>query len=333
MATAGEVKPDQVADEVGLLFGPLAHEAGHPSHQLLPGGDSRVAVQYLKAIRQHVVQQSKRNFGHLFRSPALKQPDHLRTQIYPFGKLIQQARFAHPGLACDRHRPRFSTLDRQKEGLLQLSQLDLPSDHASLDPLHATCRNPEGARLGTLHQIHRHGFGEALGCDRIQRPHIEDASHVSVGIAGDQQASRWGSALHPRGQVDGEAHHRVPCLGDPTCDHQSRVDPHPHAEAWKLSRDFQFSGIGSRHFQYPKTGPHRLFGIVLTGHRDAKNRLEAIAHETGDPPAVLFNWHGQALQGPVHHLHDLFRIQTPAHLSRTDDVSEQEGGQLALLIG
>ncbi len=77
----------------------------------------------------------------------------------------------------------------------------------------------------------------------------------------------------------------------------------------------------------------RSLGIVLVDGGDAENREEGVTHELLEQAAVALDLFAEAIERPAHERLNDFRILPLGERGRADDVTEQSGGELALLAG
>ncbi len=182
---------------------------GDPVAELAEGHRRAVAVQDVEAESQQVAPQAIGHALQVGRGPSLEVTHPLRPQFDPVIELVEQAALAQAGVADDGDAAAFGGGHNRAERFLQRGQFGVAADHARLDALDAAGGGAEGARLGPQHDIDRHRLLPAAYGQRAERLHVEDTTHVAVGVVGHQHAAQRRGLLQPVGQVHGVAHGRV----------------------------------------------------------------------------------------------------------------------------
>ncbi len=268
-----------------------------------------------------------RQIGHRLavgRAVALEPRDAAAAQ--PAAELPQEAGLAHAGLSHHAHHLPAPGL-RAREQFLQVLELALAADQRGE-------RRPGGrvearaARPQPEHAIRRHRLRPAA---HRQRPHRLE-SHVALGEPGGglahENAARIRQLLEsPRdigGVADGGVVH-AKVIADGAHHHETGVDPHP---------DGQRGSAGGGELAHPalnvQRGQHGPAGMVLTGHRRAEERHEAVAEELIHRPAVAMNLgEGQLEEALEEGMHGL-RAQPLGEHRRPGEIAEEHGDLLPL---
>ena len=155
-----------MADQVDRRLALLAEERRQPVDQLLARRFAGVALGDLHLPQQHVAQHAVRMERAARMGAPQQQP--AGVQIERLLELGEQPALAEPGLADDRERARLPLAAGGSEGGTDDLELGFAADHLRVHALDATTRDPERARLGTLHQVAAQRLLDSLDLDRAQ---------------------------------------------------------------------------------------------------------------------------------------------------------------------
>jgi hypothetical protein len=168
--------------------------------------------------------------------------------------------------------------------------------------------------------------------ERRLRLDLEQAANVAVRLVADPERARRRRLLHPRRDVDARA-----------ADVAGRVDAAAEEDRAGVDADAQVELLQALALAEPRREQRRLgedveagadgaLGIVLERLVGAEGGEQAVAGVLEDPALARAHELGQADERRVHDGVHLLRVEPLRQLRRADDVHEEDGDGLALLL-
>ena len=253
------------------------------------------------------------------------------VQIERLLELGQQPALAEPGLADDRERARLPLAAGGNECGTDDLELGFAADHLRVHALDATTRDPEGARLGALHQVAAQRLLDSLDLDQHRLAELEQAAHVPIGVVADAQPPRRCALLHARSDVDGRAADAAFGVDAAAQQHGAGVQAGAHREVGQAVAAPDLVRLRFRVFDDRQPGVHRALDVAFAGFLGAERGQHAVAGVLQHPAVVGPHGRGEALESAIHHGVDLLGLETLAHGRGADHVDEQHRHLLELL--
>jgi hypothetical protein len=256
--------------------------------------------------------------------PAVEQPQRLRASLQPAFDLEQQPALAQAGVGHHRDHPQRPLGARLLQRVRELRQLGFAPDHARLDAFDAAAGGAECARPGTLHEVGDDGLVEPLHFDRWLRLHVEEPTHMPIGVPADAQRSRWRRLLHARRNVDGNAADAAFGVHPAAEQHAAGVQADAHVEAAVAVLAFDLRPQAAAFGQQRQAGVRGALGVVFARCVGTEDSQQVVAGVLQDLATVRFDDAGAARERTVHHGVDVLGVEMLAEPGGADHVEEQD---------
>ena len=237
----------------------------------------------------------------------------------PVPELAHEATLADTRVAEDGDQPGSPLLRGRAIGVEQAPQLGVAADERApqaADPTRTHQGQPAQKPAAT------HSARLALRLDRLAFGELERAPGSGDGPLSDEDLSRLGALLQPRGNVDRIAGHERAALARLPDDDLAGVDPDA-----KLQPLVQLTHPP----QHRQRRVQRPLGVVLERGGRAERGHHRIARELLDGAAGVLDLLGHRVVEAVQERARPLRVLRVAELSRADEIREQHRCELSLL--
>jgi hypothetical protein len=163
--------------------------------------------------------------------------------------------------------------------------------------------------------------------------YVESAPHLPISLVADAQRTGRRALLHARSDVHRQAADRALAVHAAAQQDRAGVDSDPDIETIEAMIAPHVLGDDPPIREEGQAAAHSALRIAFVRLECAESGQQAVTRILQSLPSMRLDDSGPASECSIHDGMDVFRLQVPAQLCRTDHIDEQNRDLLELLCG